>query len=59
MEGKDKETILALEDAVENGFKDIARLENDTVFMNIKTDDAFKMILKKINESGMSASALN
>ena len=58
MEGKDKETILALEDAVKNGFKDIERLQNDAAFMNIKTGDAFKMILKKINESEMSASAV-
>jgi dienelactone hydrolase len=59
IEGKDKETILSLEDAVKNGFKDIERLQNDNAFVKIKTTDAFKAILKKINESGISDSAAN
>lgn len=54
IEGKDKETIAALEEAVKNGFKDITRLESDNAFIKLKETDAFKAILKKVNDANLA-----
>ncbi len=51
IEGKDKETFVALNEAVKNGFKDITRIENDNTFIKIKEAEEFKDILKKIKDN--------
>ncbi|CAN5310588.1 hypothetical protein BH10BAC1_BH10BAC1_16770 [soil metagenome] len=56
IQGKDKEAIAALEEAIKNGFKDISRLENDNAFIKMKETEAFKGILKKVNEANLEAS---
>lgn len=59
IEGKDKETISSLEKAVENGFKDISRLESDNVFIKLRETEEFKAILKKVNENNLQTSSSN
>lgn len=54
IEGKDDDAIKALEEALKNGFKDITRLESDNAFMKLKETDAFKAILKKVNDANLA-----
>lgn len=51
IEGKDKETIAALNEAIKNGFKDIVRLESDNTFIKLKETEEFKAILKKVKDA--------
>ena len=53
IEGKDKETIVALNEAIKNGFKDITRLESDNAFIKMRQTEEFKVILKKVNDENM------
>lgn len=47
-EGKDKETIDALNESVKLGFKDLTRIESDNSFAKMKETEDFKAILEKI-----------
>ena len=55
-EGKDKETIEALNTAIGNGFNDLTRLQNDVAFIKIKETEEFKTILKKVSENMLLSS---
>ena len=54
IEGKDKEAIAALNEAVKNGFKDITRLESDNAFIKLKETEDFKGVLKKVNDANIA-----
>ncbi len=45
---KSKETFLALNKAIANGFTDKKRLENDTVFLKYKLEQAYQKIISSI-----------
>ncbi len=46
--GKNKEAIKSLNNAIENGFADIARLQNDVAFSEIKNTKEFIELIKGI-----------
>jgi dienelactone hydrolase len=46
-----KGAIRSLDEAVKNGFTDIARLQSDSTFKGINTSEEFKAISKKINDA--------
>jgi len=48
-QGKNDIALKALDEAVKNGFEDKKRLEDDSSFIGIRNDEAFKNVLKKIN----------
>ena len=48
--GNAKEAITSLNNALKNGFTDLPRLENDSVFIQMKNTNEFQAILKKINK---------
>jgi dienelactone hydrolase len=47
-QGKKNEAIKSLEHSVKNGFTDKKRLENDSVFIQLKTDPGFLKLVEKI-----------
>ena len=49
-EGKTKEVIKSLNNAVNNGFKDIERLKGDNNFTSLKDDAEFLKVVNKIGE---------
>ncbi|MBL0328510.1 MAG: hypothetical protein IPP64_03600 [Bacteroidetes bacterium] len=55
IEGKEKETIEALDGAIKNGFTDVARVENDALFGKMKENEDFKAILKKMTAADSTA----
>ncbi len=48
--GKTIEAIKSLNDAVKNGFKDIERLKNDSIFFQLKSDAEFLKVTTKIEK---------
>lgn len=48
IQGENPEALKALEHAVENGFDDKKRIENDNVFSILKNDAGFKKVAEKI-----------
>ncbi len=50
IEQNQKEAIKSLNEALKNGFVDIARLQSDSTFNKINSSDEFKEICKKIND---------
>jgi dienelactone hydrolase len=51
IEQNQKEAIKSLNEAVKNGFVDIARIQSDKAFYKINSSDEFKEICKKINDA--------
>jgi hypothetical protein len=47
---KTKDAINSLNDAIKNGFADAIRLQNDSTFMQLKSNDDFLKILNKIKK---------
>jgi hypothetical protein len=48
-QNKSKDAITALNEAIENGFVDKARLEKDPAFSTLKTEKGFEELLTKLN----------
>ena len=46
--GKTKDVIQSLNEAVKNDFKDLKRVESDTLFNSFKEEEEFKKIIKKL-----------
>ncbi len=49
-QGKSKEAIASLNDAIKNGYDDLPRLQTDSSFVSIKTMKEFEEIVGKINK---------
>ena len=48
-QNKSAEAIASLNKAIENGFIDKARLQNDAAFGTLKTEKGFEEVLTKLN----------
>jgi dienelactone hydrolase len=51
VKGNEQQAIAELNAALEYGFKDINRLQNDQLFGSISTMDEFRAVQKKVNEA--------